>query len=73
MPDLPVNDVKRLGAGHLLVATDLGVIETTDNGAHWSRLGGRSLPLTTVMELHVGPDGNLYAATHGRGIWRIAL
>jgi hypothetical protein len=25
------------------------------------------------MDLSVGPDGNLYAATHGRGLWRIPL
>jgi len=24
-----------------------------------------------VMDLTVGPDGLLYAATHGRGIWSI--
>jgi len=23
------------------------------------------------MDLTLGPDGNVYAATHGRGIWRI--
>jgi hypothetical protein len=25
------------------------------------------------MDLSVGPDGNLYVGTHGRGIWRIPL
>jgi len=24
----------------------------------WSRLGGGSLPVTTAMDLHLGPDGN---------------
>ena len=31
-----------------------------------------SLPLTMVFDLTGAPNGNLYAATYGRGIWRIA-
>jgi hypothetical protein len=34
---------------------------------------GSTHPLTTVMDLHVGPDGRLYSATHGRGIWSTPL
>ena len=41
----------------------------------WKRVGAGSgqagaLPLTTVFDLHLGPDGYLYSGTHGRGIWR---
>ena len=36
----------------------------------WQRLGS-TLPVTVAMDLTLGPDGNIYAATHGRGIWRI--
>ena len=68
-PDIPVDDIVVRG-GKLIVATDLGTLISTDGGAHWSRLGG-NLPYTTVMDLSVGPDGLLYAATHGRGIWSI--
>lgn len=68
-PDVPVDDIV-IRAGKLIVATDLGTLISTDGGAHWSRLGN-ALPLTTVMDIHVGPDGRLYAATHGRGIWSI--
>jgi len=25
-----------------------------------------------VMDIESGPDGDIYAATHGRGIWSIA-
>ena len=57
--------------GKLIVATDLATLISTDGGASWSRLG-TALPVTTVMDLMVGPDGQLYAATHGRGIWSIA-
>jgi len=69
LPDVPVNDVLMRG-GKILLATDLGVVVSTDGGAHWSRLGG-NLPYTTAMDIHLGPDGRLYAATHGRGIWSI--
>jgi hypothetical protein len=50
------------GIGHLF--------KTTDAGATWSRLGN-NFPVTTVMDITTGPDGLLYAATHGRGIWSI--
>ena len=70
MPDVPVNDVM-VARGRLVVATDLGVIVSSDGGAHWSRLGS-NLPYTAALDVHAGPDGRLYAATHGRGIWSIA-
>ena len=41
------------------------------------RPAGRSsaptCPLTTVMDVELAGDGNVYAATHGRGIWSIPL
>ena len=55
----------------LAVATDLGVLWRQAGGTQWTRLGS-GLPTTTVMDLTVGPDGKIYAGTHGRGIWRIA-
>jgi photosystem II stability/assembly factor-like uncharacterized protein len=69
-PDVPVNDII-LRSGKIIVATDLATVISTDGGAHWSRLGA-NLPFTTVMDIHVGPDSRLYAATHGRGIWSIS-
>ena len=69
-PDVPVNDIVVRGA-KLIAATDLATLVSTDGGAHWSRLAA-NLPYTTVMDLSLGPDGRLYAATHGRGIWSIA-
>ena len=70
LPDIPVNDVL-LHNGKIVVATDLGVVVSGDGGSTWSRLGG-NLPYTTVMDLTLGPDGRLYAATHGRGIWSVS-
>lgn len=69
-PDVPVNDIV-INGGKLLVATDLATLISTDGGARWSRLGS-ALPVTTVMDLTLGPDNRVYAATHGRGIWSIA-
>jgi len=69
LPDVPLNDVLVLGA-KLAVGTDLGVVISTDGGVHWSRLGS-NLPYTTTLDVDAGPDGLLYAATHGRGIWSI--
>jgi hypothetical protein len=54
----------------LVVATDLGVVVSSDGGAHWSLLGA-NLPFTAALDVHLGPDGRVYAATHGRGIWSI--
>jgi hypothetical protein len=70
LPDVPVNDIV-ITDGKLVVGTDLGTVVSFDNGATWKRLGS-NLPYTTVMDLHLGVDGLIYAATHGRGIWSIA-
>jgi hypothetical protein len=70
LPDVPVNDIL-FSRGKLVVGTDLGVVVSGDGGATWSRLGS-NLPYTVAIDVHLGPDGKLYAATHGRGIWSIA-
>ena len=59
----------------LALATDLGMY-TADAGrgwrTRWSRLGW-GLPNVSVNDVTAGPDGYIYAATHGRGIWRLRL
>ncbi|HTK43875.1 MAG TPA: sialidase family protein [Patescibacteria group bacterium] len=73
IPDVPLNSIKKLSSGALVVGSDLAVLYSADGGAHWSRLGA-NLPVTVAIDVEVGPLGNsLYAATHGRGIWRISL
>jgi hypothetical protein len=81
-PDVPATDVLVFG-NKLVVATDLGVLiadkRATPETIKWRRVGlrpgltGFSLPLTTVFDIHLSHDGFLYAATHGRGIWRTPL
>ena len=78
MPDVPATDIERVG-NVLVVGTDYGVLVSGLDGGTWKRVGaspgttGSALPLTSVYDLHVGPDGFLYAGTHGRGIWRTSI
>ena len=59
-------------SGAVVAASDLGVLYTpTATNGTWYRLG-TGLPLTVVTDLEVEPNGDLYAATYGRGIWKIA-
>jgi hypothetical protein len=81
-PDVPATDVVVVG-NKLVVSTDLGVLvadkRATPATIRWRRVGPApgatpvSLPLTTAFDLHVSANGFLYAATHGRGIWRTPL
>jgi hypothetical protein len=69
-PDVPASSIKMLSGGGLVVGTDLGVLYRAPGATGWSRLG-TNFPATVVMDVEIGPDGNIYAATHGRGIWSI--
>ncbi|HVQ17858.1 MAG TPA: glycosyl hydrolase, partial [Actinomycetes bacterium] len=79
LPDIPTSAIVVLDKGHLVLGTDLGVLESTDDGAHWKRVTtsswtpGQSLPVSTVNDLHVSGNGSLYVATYGRGLWQIPL
>ena len=70
-PDVPSNRILILGDGSLVVATDLGVVYRPAGSTSWTRLG-TGLPLSVMLDLELGPDGNIYVASYGRGIWRIA-
>lgn len=72
LPDAPANTVKLLPNGGLALGTDLGAFYRPAGVSQWQVLGG-NLPTTTVMQLRPGPDGKLYAATHGRGIRSFAI
>jgi hypothetical protein len=71
LPDVPASSVKRLSNGALVLGTDLTTFYRAPGATSWQVLG-TGLPTTVVMDLEVAPDGNLYAATHGRGMWSIA-
>lgn len=69
-PDVPANSIKVLDSGALVVGTDLGVVYLNAAGTSWQRLGD-NFPVTVAIDVEMAPDGYIYAATHGRGIWRI--
>ncbi len=74
LPDI-ASDALVLRHHRLALATDQGVF-TAQGGqgiaTAWSRLGS-GLPNAAVDDLTAGPNGYIYAATHGRGVWRIAF
>ncbi len=72
LPKAPVNDVNIVD-GSIVVATDVGVFASRDAGVRWLKVGA-SLPLVPVHELRWhGPTRTLYAATFGRGMWKVSL
>ena len=72
LPDI-ASDALVISNGHLALATDAGMFMAATGGGMsttWTRLG-TGLPNVVVDDVTVGPGGFIYAATHGRGIWRI--
>jgi sugar lactone lactonase YvrE len=74
LPDV-ASDALVLSHDKLALGTDQGVFTAAEgrgSSTTWSRLGS-GLPNAAVDDLTPGPDGYIYAATHGRGVWRIAF
>jgi hypothetical protein len=74
LPDI-ASDALVLSHGKLALGTDAGVFTAAEGqggSTRWFRLGS-GLPNASVNNLTPGPDGYIYAATHGRGVWRIRL
>jgi photosystem II stability/assembly factor-like uncharacterized protein len=72
LPRAPVNALALVGT-RLIGASDVGVYLTQDGGATWLRVG-KNLPRAPVMDLRFHePTATLYAATFGRGMWKVAL
>ncbi|MGZ4505628.1 MAG: hypothetical protein ACXVX0_00130 [Blastococcus sp.] len=74
LPDVPADSLLITSNGRVLLGTDLGMVETTvaklkTGQPAWLRT---NVPITVVSQVIEGPDGNLYAATFGRGIYRTA-
>jgi hypothetical protein len=60
-------------SGAVFAATDFGVAELAPGSSTWNT-AGTGLPGTSVFALTVSDDGRvLYAATHGRGAYRLSL
>ncbi len=74
LPDI-ASDALVLSRGRLALGTGQAVFTAAagrGRSTTWSRLG-TGLPNAVVDDLTAGPHGYIYAATHGRGIWRLAL
>lgn len=78
LPPAPLNAVCRdlnAPATTFFVGSDLGVFYTSDGGAHWTdATQPLGLPNAEVDYLEAVPGTRyLYAATYGRGMWRLPL
>ena len=75
LPDIPVTSVAPdpFAANTIYIGTDIGVFQTTDGGATWARLSNGMPQVATYMVRYHTATRSLIAATHGRGIYRLAL
>lgn len=74
LPDIPVSAlaVDPANANRLWVGTDIGVFSSTNGGTSWSS-NRYNMPIVAVTDLkYNATTGYLMAATHGRGLWRLA-
>ncbi|MCW2983097.1 MAG: hypothetical protein JWR63_667, partial [Conexibacter sp.] len=72
--DQPVTDLVRDdNTGDLYASTDFGVLQLAAGSSSWHKAAG-ALPIVAVYGLSIDPGAHLlYAATHGRGVWRVNL
>ena len=73
LPNLPVNAVviDPANTNHIIIGTDMGVFETYDEGSSWG-VRNDGLANVQVLDLDLRSDGYLFAATHGRGVYKSA-
>ncbi len=76
LPDVPVLrmlvDRNDATAQTVLAATDIGIFRTVDGGANWAPFNLGAIPAVAVFDLEQNLNGVVFAATHGRGIFRLA-
>ena len=77
LPDIPVNCivVDPTNSARLFIGTDMGVFVSVDGGNSWNveNTGFANVPVESLALNTVSGVTTLYAFTHGRGVWRIAL
>jgi hypothetical protein len=74
LPDFPITAVVQDDVtGDLYAASDFGVMRLAGGSATWT-VAGSGLPMVEVPGLTIVPSARiLYAATHGRSAWSLAL
>jgi photosystem II stability/assembly factor-like uncharacterized protein len=75
LPNIPVNDivVDPQSPSMLYVATDVGILGSTDGGTTWTTLG-TGLPNVAAVGLRIHAASRiLRTATHGRSMWDLQL
>jgi uncharacterized protein (TIGR03437 family) len=75
LPDVPVAALALdpLRGNVIFAGTDIGVFQTSDSGATWLRLSNGLPNIAVLMLRYHAASRSLYAATHGRGVYRLAL
>jgi len=72
-PDFPATGIARDSNGDLYVSNDFGVMLLAHGSTDWVT-AGTGLPMVEVAGLTIVPGARLlYAATHGRSAWKLAL
>jgi hypothetical protein len=71
LPDIPVNTIliDPNNTNHLVIGTDLGVFESLNAGTTWTQQN-TGLANVSVVDLDTRGDGAVFAATHGRGMYK---
>ena len=75
LPNIPVNDivVDPQSPSLIYIATDVGILGTTDGGTTWATLGA-GLPNVAAVGLRIHAGSRiLRTATHGRSMWDMQL
>ena len=74
LPDFPITAVVHDDVtGDLYAASDFGVMRLANGATSWT-VAGSGLPAVEVSGLTIVPSARiLYAATHGRSAWSLAL
>lgn len=72
-PDVVVNDLLVLphDTNTIWAGTEIGIFESTDNGASW-HYSNSGLPAVSIWQMDI-VDGTVIVATHGRGLWTADL
>ncbi|MGH9822425.1 MAG: hypothetical protein ACREDR_04140, partial [Blastocatellia bacterium] len=77
LPDVPVHAiaVNPDNSSYLYVGTDIGVFVTVDGGVNWARenTGFANVITESLFVNTVRGVSTLFAFTHGRGAWRVAI